>query len=106
MGMRAHVQTKHVIDYGGEYFNSCKQSAVYDWLCENDVQIWTSDGDGEWAAEWEIEKSLLKSIPDSAYRPLQEGTEDEVSADELREFVKELLEAPTGDPNYAWVSWF
>lgn len=28
----------------------------------------------------------------------------EITADELREFVKDLLDAPTGE--YAYVSWF
>lgn len=105
MGMRAHVQTKHVIEYGGSYFN-WMQEAVYHWLCENDVQVYTPNEQGAYAEDWEIEKEGLEAIPESAYRPLCEGTDDEISADELREFVKDLLAAPTGDPDYAWVSWF
>lgn len=106
MGTRAHIQTKHVIEYGSSYFNSALQEAIYEWLSENGVQVFTTNDQGCYADEWEISKSDLLVIPDDAYEPMQEGTDVSISADELRRFVKDLLDAPTGDPDYAWVSWF
>lgn len=106
MRYSAHIQTKREIKYGSGYFDSLKQAAVYWWLCENGVRIHTAGNEGAFAEEWEIDKSDLESISENAYTPLREGTEHEVSADELRKFVKDLLDAPTGDPDYAWVSWF
>jgi len=103
MGHRAHVQTKRVIEYGNCHFNY-EQELVYDWLTENGVSVYTDD-DSCWCNEWEIDKDDLRKIPESAYKTLREGDEwHEVSAEELREFVKDLLDAPTGD--YAYVSWF
>lgn len=101
MGYRAHVQTKHVIEYGGCHFN-WQSEAIHDWLVENLVDICGSD-ECDGGSEWELDKSQLRNIPESAYHSIGVG-DDEITADELRDFVKELLDAPTGD--YAYVSWF
>ena len=101
MGNRAHVHTKHEIEYGNCHFN-CKQELIYDWLCANGVSICGEDayckGD-----EWEICKDELRTIPHRAYKCIGRGN-DRITAKELREFVDDLLAAPTGE--YAYVSWF
>lgn len=103
MGYRAHVQSKHIVEYGGRCHFNCKQEQIYDWLCANGVSIYGDDtyckGD-----EWEIDKDELRAIPDAAYKSIYVGRDYEISADELRDFVSELLAAPTGV--YAYVSWF
>ena len=104
MGLRAHVQTKHEIEYGRCHFNWC-QEEIYGWLVDNGVSVYTDQEHClEYANDWEVEKSTLKNIPESAYAPIGEGDDDEISADELREFVADLLAAPTGE--YAYVSWY
>lgn len=103
MGYRAHVQTKHVIKYGGCHFN-WQSDVIKDWLVENFVDV-CGDYYNEFnhGSEWELDKSQLRAIPESAYHSIG-GGDDEITADELRDFVKDLLDAPTGD--YAYVSWF
>lgn len=101
MGIRAHVQTKRVIEYGNCHFNYA-QNTIYWWLVDNGVDVYTDDDRGENSNEWQIDKSSLKNIPNSAYKSLDE--DDEISADDLREFVKDMLEAATDE--YAYVSWF
>lgn len=105
MGCRAHVQTKHEIEYGDCHFNWAAGD-ITEWLNDNGVDF-TSLAAESWATgmwEWEIDKEQLRAIPELAYVTLNEGTDDEITADELRDFVKELIDAPTGD--YAYVSWF
>lgn len=103
MGYRAHVQTKHVIEYGGCHFN-WQSGEIKDWLEENSVDVLGDcDNTYDYGAEWELEKSQLRAIPEDAYHDIGLGS-DKITADELRDFVKELLDAPTGA--YAYVSWF
>jgi hypothetical protein len=103
MGYRAHVQTKHEIEYGNCHFN-WQSEQINDWLLENSVDVMgDSDNDYDHGPEWELDKSQLRAIPESAYHSIGEG-DDEITADELRDFVKDMLDAPTGD--YAYVTWF
>lgn len=105
MGCRAHVQTKHEIEYGNCHFNWAADD-VGEWLNDNGVDF-TSLATEDWMTdmwEWELDKEQLRAIPESAYATLNEGTDDEITADELRGFVKDCLAAPTGD--CAHVSWF
>lgn len=110
MGYRAHVQTKHEIEYGEEFFNWCND-ALYNWLLDSaNVSINTND---EWGCgdEWEIHKDYLREIPESAYSSENIAgivgemncTEEDV-VEELHAFVDALLAAPTGD--WVYVSWF
>lgn len=101
MSMSGHVQTKHEIKYGGSYFG-WNQPAAYAWLADNGVSVYSDENCVEYATEWEIEKAGLKAIPESAFEEIDGN--GEIDAEELRQFVEELLEAPTGD--YAYVSWF
>lgn len=101
MSMSGHVQTKHEIEYGGSYFG-WNQDRVYGWLVEHDVNVCSDENNVEYATEWEIPKSDLRKIPESAFDEID--ADGDIDADELREFVEELLEAPTGE--YAYVSWF
>lgn len=101
MSMSGHVQTKHEIEYGGSYFG-WNQPAVYEWLVEHDVNVCSDENNVEYATEWEIPKSDLRKIPESAFGEID--ADGDIDADELREFVEKLLEAPTGE--YAYVSWF
>ena len=102
MGCRAHVHTKHEIVYGSCHFNWASDR-IKDWLVENGVYIFGNGDEYDCGAEWEIDKYRLKNIPDEAFHDIGTG-EDKIAADELREFVHDLLAAPTGD--YAYVSWF
>ena len=101
MSMSGHVQTKHEIEYGGTYFG-WNQDRVYWWLVEHDVNIYSDEGQVEYATEWEVNKSDLRAIPASAFGEIDD--DGEFDADEMREFVKAMIEAPTGE--YAYVSWF
>ena len=101
MGYRAHIQVKHEIKYGGCHFNWDKE-LIADWLEENGVRICGHDefGDND---EWEFDKDDLRKIPDEAFKPIRsEG--HEIDAEDLRDFVRECLDAPTG--GWAYVSWF
>lgn len=102
MGMRAHVHTKHVIEYGGCHFNWASD-IIHDWLIDNGVCGFGDGSDYDGGSEWEFYKGDLRNIPEDAYKDI-EGRGEVIKADELREFVKELLDAPTGE--YAYVSWF
>lgn len=97
MGFRAHVQTKHEIEYGGTYFN-WKEDLIGSWLRENGVEI-----DDEDSYEWELDKEQLREIPERAFHDICEDG-DKIRARELRKFVDELLGANTGD--YAYVDWW
>ena len=103
MGRHAHVMTKREIEYGDSHFNYA-QELIYDWLRENGVEVFT-DGDSFYDKEWQVNKDALRGIPETAYATLYESDEgDEISPNELREFVRDLLDAPTGE--YAYISWF
>ena len=98
MGIRAHVHTKHEIEYGGCHFN-WRREEVYDWLCNLGVYVY---GD-ECSEEWEIDKDDLRKLKpeDFADHHTEYG---DLSGEEMEVFVRECLAAPTGD--YAYVSWF
>lgn len=103
MGYRAHVQTKHEIEYGNCHFNH-QSGQIKDWLIENSVDVMgDSDNDYDHGPEWELDKSQLRAILESAYHSIGKDG-DEITADELRDFVEDMLSAPTGD--YVYVSWF
>ena len=102
MGVRAHIETKHEIEYGDRVYFNWKQPEIYDWLVGNGVDIVTDtvDGDGSTAMEWEIDKDTLNDIPEEAFVDIDE----EITAEDLRQFVDDLKRARTG--GYAYVSWF
>ena len=103
MGYRAYVQTKHEIEYGNCHFNY-QSGQIKDWLIENSVDVMgDSDNDYDHGPEWELDKSQLRAIPESEYHSIGKDG-DEITADELRDFVEDMLGAPTGD--YVYVSWF
>ena len=101
MSYSGHVQTKHEIEYGGAYFN-WQIEEIKSWLAENDVCICGCQDTSSGCEEWELDKSELQKIPEDAYRDI--GGEWKISADDLREFVEECLDAPTGE--WAYVSWW
>ena len=103
MSERLHVNTKREIEYG--YSIHVDREILLRWLCDNDVPVYGSDTD-----EWEIERSYLEELPDSAYVDLHNTYgkgEDyiEIDADELRELVREMLESQA-DSDYVFISWF
>ena len=102
MGYRAHVQTRHEIEYGNCHFNF-NDDIVVKWLRDNGVYVCGGEEYGT-GSEWEMLKDELRSIPESAYVALHDGKGYGVTGDELRKFVKDCLAAPTGD--YAYISWF
>lgn len=103
MGYRAYVQVKHEIKYGDCYFNWANDR-IHDWLTSNGVDV---SGGGECGElpEWEMSKEQLRAIPEEAYRDLpRDGELDcEITAQDLRNFVDDLLAAPTGE--WAYVTW-
>lgn len=102
MGYCAHVHTKHEIEYGGTYFG-WQSAAIKDWLVDNNVDVLgDSDNDYDHGPEWELDKDQLRKIPESAYCDI--GPDGEITADRLRGFVRECINAPTGE--FAYVSWF
>lgn len=105
MGIRAHIETKRVIEYSHGCLN-WQRDEILDWLQDNGVEVYSTTGEcASDSSEWEIDKTSLRAIPAEAYQPLNEGEDNEISADTLRDFVKELLESPA-DETYAYVSWF
>lgn len=102
MSMNAYIHTKHIVEYGDEYFTSTNTEVIKSWLNDNGVSVYRTWNDD--TEEWEIDKLELKSIPESAYEEIMCGEYCEISGEELRKFVKELLDAPTGC--YAYISWF
>ena len=100
MGIRAHVHTKHEIEYGGCHFN-WRNEEVFCWLTRNGVTV--APIGCESSDEWEISKDDLRKLDSEVFK--DEHTEyGDLSGKEMEEFVKECLAAPTGD--YAYVSWF
>lgn len=105
MGTRCHIQTKHVIEYApSEFFCLRRQMLLEYWLDENGVNVNTSGDD------WELLKDELRAIPDEAYKDVhgrdyyRDDSDDVITEYELRAFVKECLDADTGD--WAYVDWF
>lgn len=103
MSERLHVNTKREIEYG--YSIHVDREILLGWLYDNDVPVYGSDTN-----EWEIERSYLEELPDSAYVDLHNTWgkgEDyiEIDADELRELVREMLESQA-DSDYVFISWF
>ena len=105
MDYKPHVLTKHEIEYGREFNFSNKSDEIWEWLTHNGVDILGAGDCGE-LPEWEIDKSQLERIPEDAYKDIKScsGNDDDITANDLRAFVKELLRAPTGD--FAYISWF
>lgn len=101
---RPHVLTKREIEYGREFNFPNKSDEIWKWLTDNGVDIYGAGDCGE-LPEWEIDKNQLERIPEGAYRDIKSHFKhDDITADDLRAFVKELLRAPTGD--FAYISWF
>ena len=103
MGNRAHVHTKHEIEYGEGQLNWCRD-LIGDWLRKNGVSVYETSNDGVDATEWELDKGELRDIPESAYTRLRDYGGEEITASELRAFIQEMLNTPTGE--YVYVSWF
>ena len=116
MGYRVHIQTKHEIEYGSEYFSHHKE-ALWDWLTRFGVEVRGIGDYCEGCDEWEIDKEQLRALKDRgdeafsreaaapfvnvcAWRP---DTIDR-AIDELKSFVDDCLAAPTGET--AYMSWW
>lgn len=93
MSMRLHVCTKREIEYAHGTIPYSAQPYLREWLNDCDVSVWGDD-------VWEIGKDELEAIQPSEYRDLCEGC----SAEDCREFVKAMLDAPTGE--YSYADWF
>ena len=103
MGCRAHIQKKHIVEYTNRRYFNWRQSAILHWLAELNVHVNVFKGGGD-VLSWEIEKSYLNDIPFEAYYALEEEKCGGISADELRQFVQDLLDADTGE--WAYVDWW
>lgn len=106
MGFRAHVQKKHEIEYHPAARFNWQSDIIEDWLNKYKVCVCKfsrSDYDGT-GEEWEIDKDGLRAIPDSAFVNIVLTDGEEVTAQDLRDFVRECIDAPTGDS--AYVSWY
>lgn len=116
MGTRVHIQTKHEIEYGSEYFSSNCKGALYDWLTEFGVDI-VGAGDYADGDEWELDKKQLRALKnrgDEAFSrdealPFVGDCEDleagiDRAIDKLKSFVDDCLAAPTGKT--AYMSWW
>ena len=100
MGCRAHIQKKHIIEYTDKVYFNWMQSAILHWFGQNGIHVSVMNGDG-CDDSWVIVKSFLYCIPDSAYSQLEGHN---ITADELRQFVRDLINADTGE--YAYVDWW
>ena len=100
MGCRAHIQRMHVVEYTNCTYFNWMQGAILHWFGQIGIQVSVMNGDG-CDESWVIEKSFLYGIPDRAYSKLEEHN---ISADELRKFVQDLINVHTGD--YVYVDWF
>jgi hypothetical protein len=54
MGVRANIVKKYVCEYEGSQAFNYRAEEVYTMLSDNDVNIWTSGGDGDYYGQWEI----------------------------------------------------
>jgi hypothetical protein len=54
MGIRAHIVTKYVCEYGGTQAFNYRAEEVYDMLTDNGVHVWTSGGEGDSYGHWEV----------------------------------------------------
>ena len=98
MGFRAHIHTKHVIEYSDNSYFNWNKSRIFEWLVDNGVDIW-SGPEGDYNS-WVIYKPTLDNIPEEAYKDIDE----DILADDLRRFVEELKQTKTGYDVY--VDWF
>lgn len=98
MGFRAHIHTKHVIEYSDSSYFNWNKSRIYDWLVDNGVDIWPGP-DADYNS-WVIYKPTLDNIPEEAYKDIDE----DILAEDLRRFVEELKQTKTGYD--AYVDWF
>ena len=103
MSESLHVNTKREIEYG--YSIHVDRDILLRWLDENDIPVYERETN-----DWEIERSYLEALPDSAYVDLHNtwGKDNdyiEIGADELREVVREMLESQANS-DYVYISWF
>ena len=101
MSNRAHIQSKHIVEYADfGTISSYYADAIYYFLDDHGVEIHSVEGSE--TTEWEVEKEYLRSIPDEDYD--KHIWPSGITGDAVREFVADMIEAPTGE--YAYVSWF
>ncbi len=98
MSIRAHIQTKHEIEYGNSYLGYLSDELL-SWLTSHKVYVCESGG-----YEWEIDREGLEGLKDEDYNDLNDfGLEDDAKS-EVVDFVRDCLATNTG--NYVYVSWF
>ena len=106
MGYRPCIHRKHIVELGQEFPFPYAHLSLHTWFCNHDVDVVGGGDEGE-GKQWVLDKEQLKRIPEGAYGEIDPNKSDEYSdfidRDELKEFVKALVDAPTGD--YAYISW-
>ena len=100
MGYRPHICEKHEIRYfdATPNFNH-RTEELERWFNDKaGVEVYHDDVNDD----WEFDKSQLREIPESAYENLDDYPN--LGADDLRNLVKSLIDAPTGE--WAFMDWF
>lgn len=103
----SHLCTKYDIRYdGGEHFAMSDYDEVKAWLLGCGVDIPEAE---ECAGHWELDPEQLKAIDKDAYKDIVSHWDKgvvSVTADELREFVRDCIEMAPQTGGFAQVFWF
>ena len=100
MGVRAHVQTKRVIEYGDIAYCNNNSEPLLEWLRECGVVVnCFSDGNSS-CEDWEIQREDLRGIKDEEYAKLPEGLRAEV-----KEMVSDLINVDN-ESDWVYLSWW
>lgn len=109
MGIRSHMHTKHVIEFGGseaDGISGWHTDSLANFLRECGVYIssvYNSD-----IEDWEIYKKSLSSVTEEAIQkrfPDESADGRRLTRREVRQFVKACMES-VADPDYCYISWF
>ena len=101
MANRAHIQSKHIVEYADfGTISAYYADAIRIFLEDHGVEINSVENSD--TTEWEVEKEFLRSIPDEDYD--KHIWPSGMIGDVVRNFVADMIDAPTGE--YAYVSWF
>ena len=100
MGYRAHIQTKHIVEYGSSEMLNWQSGNLHDWLTAHGVDVINGGECGE-LPEWELDREQVEALTEEDFNDIGDYHLDE---GELRDFITEMKSTKTG--NSIFVSWF
>jgi len=98
MGFRPNVVRKYEFKLGSSWDFNYQNLELCEWLRKYKVDVTGGGEDGE-GTRWELWKKQLRKIPARAYKDKDFPGLD---PKELKGFVEDCLDAPTGETAFVW----